>query len=256
MKKTIYLFISIVFIWTIAGFAQQDELIFSHKFHLEDVGAACLDCHNAVKTSQSAGDNLLPAMETCYNCHDEDDTDCTVCHTMPDEAVEVKRITDYPVNFAHQIHVEAGQECLSCHSRITESESTKDVSHLPTRSVCTDCHGRADYVDEKTKCLSCHGPDFDFKPVNHTVAWAKDHGITWEINAESCSHCHSRSYCIDCHQGFNLDRIIHPLNYRNNHGIDAKANKQNCLTCHREFAFCNDCHQIEMVMPKNHSFAS
>jgi len=30
---------------------------------------------------------------------------------------------------------------------------------------------------------------------------------------------------------------------------------RNCLTCHREFAFCNDCHQIEMVMPKNHSFA-
>ena len=256
MKTTIFLFICILLIWTASGFAQQDQLIFSHKFHQEDAGASCVDCHSAVNNSQKVSDNLLPAMETCYTCHDEDDTDCDVCHTLPDEAAEVKRITEFAVNFAHKTHIDEGQECVTCHTGIVDKENSTAGYHLPSGVVCTDCHGTSDFTDEKTQCMACHGKEFDFKPANHTVAWGKDHGISWEIESNSCSHCHSRSYCIDCHQGFNLDRVIHPLNYRNSHGIDAKANKQNCLTCHREFSFCNDCHQIEMVMPKNHSFAS
>jgi hypothetical protein len=60
---------------------------------------------------------------------------------------------------------------------------------------------------------------------------------------------------MECHEGDNLDRQAHPLNYRNNHGIDARANKENCITCHRDLSFCNDCHQMEMVMPNNHSYA-
>ena len=77
----------------------------------------------------------------------------------------------------------------------------------------------------------------------------------WEIKEKTCSHCHSNFYCLRCHEGDNLDREAHPLNFRNNHGIEAKANKENCITCHREYAFCNECHAIEMVMPKNHSYA-
>ena len=54
----------------------------------------------------------------------------------------------------------------------------------------------------------------------------------------------------------NLDRKVHPLNYVNNHGMYAKGNKDNCYTCHEEQAFCVDCHQKRMVMPRSHSTAN
>ena len=256
MKK-LKIIISLMLFGLIAFlFAQEeDQLIFSHKFHAEDAGASCSDCHAAAETSMQKTDNLLPSMETCYACHDEDETDCSYCHTNPDMAREEPRIVHYKAEFTHKVHVEAGQECLNCHQDINEEESAHQASHIPQSTLCTDCHGLADFMDESQQCYVCHSKEMNLVPVNHTVDWSKDHGISWQIQQNSCDHCHQNSYCINCHQGFNLDREVHPLNYRNTHGIDAKANKENCLTCHREFAFCNDCHRIEMVMPKNHSFA-
>jgi hypothetical protein len=206
-------------------------------------------------SSLTPGDNLLPDMETCYTCHDEDDTECSLCHTNPDEAGDYTRFTEYKAKFAHQIHIDAGEECITCHKGIEDKVETGESHHIPDGSVCTDCHEAADLREEVAKCITCHGEDFEFKPVNHTVSWGKDHGINWQIQANSCSHCHSMSYCQDCHQGDNLDRQIHPLNYRMSHGLEARANKENCLTCHQEFSFCNDCHLIEMVLPKSHSYA-
>ena len=178
-----------------------------------------------------------------------------MCHTNPDEATEVARITGFAALFAHKPHVDAGAECITCHQGITEKEDPSQGTHLPEGSTCTDCHGSADLREDVAACISCHGENFNFKPVNHTVSWGKDHGINWQVQSNSCDHCHSMSYCQDCHQGDNLDQQIHHLNYRMSHGLEARANKENCITCHQEFSFCNDCHLIEMVMPKSHSFA-
>ncbi len=255
MRKIILLTIGLIIAWAIIGFAQEDVLLFSHKFHAEEIGAACTDCHANAETSTLPGDNLLPAMETCYDCHDEDDTECTVCHTNGDEATEVRRIVDMAAQFSHQTHIEKGEECISCHGGIDEKNKLTEGLHIPDRTVCIECHGSADYSQEKDKCLTCHSKNQAVKPADHLAGWSKDHGTEWEIKEKTCSHCHSNFYCLQCHEGDNLDREAHPLNYRNTHGIDARANKENCITCHREYAFCNECHAIEMVMPKNHSYA-
>ena len=82
MKKIIFI-LGLFFIGMLSYllFAQDVELIFSHKYHAEEVEAECTDCHNAGESALAA-DNLLPNMETCYNCHDED-AECTVCHKDP-----------------------------------------------------------------------------------------------------------------------------------------------------------------------------
>jgi hypothetical protein len=256
MKNFIVLLVSILFVWAVILLAQVDQIIFSHQMHAEDVGAECADCHEAANTSLTVEDNLLPPMETCYNCHDEDETECTVCHTNPDEAGDYPRYIEYPAKFAHKIHIDAGQDCLTCHEGILEKEDSEEESHIPAGTVCTDCHGSADLREDMATCIACHGEKFNFIPENHTVSWGKDHGIRWQIRENSCTHCHSMSYCQDCHQGDNLDQQVHPLNYNLTHGLEARANKENCLTCHQEFQFCNDCHLIEMVMPRNHSYAN
>ena len=255
MKNIIILVVYVLCVWTVNLSAQEDKIIFSHQFHLEDAGAECSDCHEAAQNSISNADNLLPAMETCYNCHDEDETECTLCHTNPDEGTEVARITEFAALFQHKPHIETGEECITCHSGITAKEKPGEGLHLPAGTTCINCHGGADLREDAAACISCHGDNFNFKPVTHTVSWGKDHGINWQVQSNSCNHCHSMSYCQDCHQGDNLDQQIHPLNYRMSHGLEARANKENCVTCHQEFSFCNDCHLIEMVMPKSHSFA-
>ena len=112
-------------------------------------------------------ENLLPDMETCYNCHDEDDTECTVCHTNGDEAAEVRRIVDMAAQFSHQTHIEEGQECISCHGGIDEKNKLTEGLHIPDRTVCIECHGSADYSQEKGKCLTCHNSTQAVKPADH-----------------------------------------------------------------------------------------
>jgi len=224
----------------------------SHQKHTEELGLACSDCHEVALTSQDASDNLLPSMETCYNCHDEDETDCTVCHTNPDEAGEYPRVDDLNAQFAHKVHAKSDEDCMNCHAGIGDKEQAGIINHVPDRDDCTNCHGASDYREDNSRCQQCHTKTFDFKPADHNGMWIKSHGVISEVEDETCSHCHQNNYCTACHQGDNLDRLAHPLNFVNNHGVMARGNKDNCLTCHEEHAFCIDCHQTQLVMPKSH----
>lgn len=232
-------------------FAQDVELIFSHKYHAEEVGSACSDCHKA-EESALATDNLLPNMETCYTCHDEDETECTVCHKDPDNAIEYPRITTYIAKFPHSKHIEVEGGCDRCHAGVAASVNIFD-KHLPNMASCVECHKVVDRVDY---CFDCHSQGENLKPVDHQVVWKSSHGIAGQSKKEECQGCHTENYCVDCHHNDNLDHKVHPLNYVNNHALQARGNKDNCYTCHEEQAFCVDCHQQRMVMPRNHSTAN
>lgn len=254
--KYVYTF-TLLFCCIVAqGLAQApDKIIFSHEFHISEADVECSSCHENVTTSKKTSDNLLPEMETCYNCHDEDDTPCSQCHTNPDEADVAPRNRAFKAQFSHEKHLAQNVPCLDCHTGM-DKKTEVGTFHIPASATCTNCHGEADYKEEQIKCITCHSKDMDFTPASHVVNWSKDHGLNQQFGNSDCSHCHQNSYCQNCHQGDNLDREVHPLNFRLTHGNNAKANKQNCLTCHEEQLFCLDCHQTQMVMPKNHSYVN
>jgi len=256
MKKILIVSMVCLACWFLSGFSQQSELIFSHKYHIQEAGTQCTDCHESVLSSQSPRDNLLPAMQTCFNCHDQKETECKVCHSDPEAAQDVPRIENLQAKFAHQLHAKSEEDCKTCHAGIELQESPLGAKFIPAEDKCRVCHGNTDFNENKTGCLVCHEKNHPFKPADHFSAWKKNHGVTAEINKEACAHCHENTYCIVCHEGDNLDRLTHPLNYKFNHGLDARGNKENCLTCHQEDAFCIDCHQREMVMPRNHAYAN
>jgi len=253
MKRTVIVLLTLTFLIAITYLlmAQQVELIFSHKYHAEEVEAACTDCHNAVE-SANASDNLLPSMETCYNCHDEDDTECTVCHKDPDNAIVYPRITSYIAKFPHSKHITDKLTCEKCHLKISVSENVLE-KHLPKMATCVECHTEK---SQDNYCYICHNKGEDLEPADHKSAWKESHGFTAQTEEESCNSCHTKESCLDCHSNDNLDHKAHPLNYANNHGLYAKGNKDNCYTCHEELSFCVDCHQKRMVIPRNHSFAN
>jgi hypothetical protein len=230
--------------------AQKVELIFSHKYHAEEVGAACVDCHAAADTSSLSSHNLLPDMETCFKCHDSQ-SECTVCHQDPDNAIDYPRITSYIAKFPHARHIAQKVECTGCHTNINESVNVID-RHLPAMSTCVSCHAQKEAVEY---CNSCHAAGEDLKPGDHQLDWAKTHGSASFTSTDNCTMCHTENQCLACHQQDNLDRKVHPFNFRFSHSLSARGNKENCYACHEELAFCSDCHRQELVLPKSHARA-
>ncbi len=251
MKKFMFLIILFAMIVSLSYLliAQELELIFSHKYHAEEIGVECTDCHPATE-SKLASDNLLPDMDGCYTCHDEDQ-ECTVCHKDPDNAIAYPRITEYIAKFSHAEHSGEDFTCENCHKGVAKSSDITE-KHLPSMEKCVECHvvtSDADY------CYICHEKGENLIPADHHLAWRQDHGIVAQTE-ENCSACHTENSCLECHEGDNLDHKVHPLGYVNTHGIFARANKENCYTCHEELAFCVECHQTRGVTPRSHLTAN
>ena len=251
MKQSSILLLAFLLLILLVSFvnAQKVELIFSHKFHAKDVEAECVSCHVLAEESALAIDNLLPEMETCYQCHDED-SECSMCHQDPENAVVYPRITSYISKFPHATHITNGAECSACHAGVEKSTNIFDT-HLPSMVDCQSCHND---LDKANYCVDCHATGEDLRPADHKMDWNKGHGLSSQL-IQNCQGCHSENQCLDCHQGDNLDRKVHPLNFVNNHSLSAKGNKDNCYTCHEELSFCSDCHRQELVLPRNHSTA-
>jgi hypothetical protein len=236
--------------------AKKSDLIFSHKFHVEEVGSGCTDCHDPAEESEKATDNLLPAEETCLACHDQSETSCDFCHSSKDPGKSFYRIQSTSFKFSHKNHIQKGKDCLTCHKGIENKTRVSEKLLTVPRSICLECHENVDYSENPDNCYLCHEKTISLKPADHHVNWNKEHGIVSEGDRNNCNHCHQKNYCLSCHEGDNLDHLIHPLNFRNNHGIFATGNKDNCMTCHQTNAFCQDCHLIQMVRPKNHYLSS
>jgi hypothetical protein len=228
---------------------------FPHKYHVEEEGLECADCHGAAYSSRSAADDLLPDNELCLDCHDEGD----VRMSWPAAA------RDY--DFDHRHHVEAlGMECATCHQGL-EIEAVRTTGYLPSMNDCMTCHtGAAASRD----CESCHHADVAaLIPEDHGVDWKHEHGPVASMNDATCMPCHAVDDCQACHDGgllveqmslgasrqtpFATELVggaltalqrVHGLNWRFLHGLEARGKSTDCLTCHDLDSgdFCADCH--------------
>lgn len=256
------LFVPATFLWQLAVLPSvptgtvEGGVNFSHRLHLDDVGAVCEDCHEAVAGSLTGADNLLPDHDVCSACHEVDDLDeCGTCHENGDDPEGLVYITNYSTLFPHATHLEGGLECAACHEGIAVAE-IGDVVELPGMVRCVDCHN--DNV-VSVDCATCHEKGAELVPETHTVSWARTHGAQARENAVSdhgdltCQTCHDDAFCQDCHEGENLDRLSHPLNYEFTHALDIQAGAVNCTTCHTDTRFCADCHAENQLLPHTHT---
>ena len=249
--KHIILFIFLIIVsFSILGMVNIEPGIrFSHKMHIEDVGVSCQDCHSAA-SSESPMDNLLPSHDTCYPCHEEDNTECSYCHINGDDPTGVPHITNYIAKFPHALHVKEDVTCTTCHAGVEKSE-TVDEKYLPSMMLCQTCHNELEAVNY---CQDCHAAGEKLIPANHKMDWRQAHGLASQLQ-DDCKMCHTEQQCFDCHANDNLDRTVHPFNYVHNHMIDARNKRDNCYTCHEELESCVTCHREQLVMPRNHSAA-
>ncbi|NIR49585.1 cytochrome c3 family protein, partial [candidate division KSB1 bacterium] len=241
---------------------------FSHKYHQEEVGTACVDCHTRAAESTSAGDNLLVTKEECAVCHDvETEENCTLCHYEDEDTWQLFANPPRDIMFNHKFHVEeADMECETCHPNLNDVDYANAES-MPTMQDCASCH---DNQQASLECGSCHTSTLNLRPVDHTPDFLVTHKNITRLDSEECGICHTENDCAECHEGASLVRSssdvftpffpstgggtkgllisrVHDLNYRFTHPLEAEGRSQECATCHETRSFCQDCHEAEGV---------
>jgi len=135
---------------------------FSHKHHVEGLGLQCQYCHTSVEKSSYAG---IPPTKTCMNCHSEIWTNAQLLEPVRNswatgQSIQWIRVHDLPdyVYFNHEIHVNKGIGCASCHGRVDEMPLMYEENTL-----------------QMEWCLNCHrNPAVNLRPTAeiYNMAWA------------------------------------------------------------------------------------
>jgi len=135
---------------------------FSHKHHVEGLGLQCQYCHTSVEKSSYAG---IPPTKTCINCHAQIWTNAALLEPVrhswaTGESVQWIRVHDLPdyVYFNHEIHVNKGIGCASCHGRVDEMPLMYQQNTL-----------------QMEWCLNCHrNPAVNLRPTSeiYNMAWS------------------------------------------------------------------------------------
>ncbi|HWZ50405.1 MAG TPA: cytochrome c3 family protein [Granulicella sp.] len=135
---------------------------FSHKHHVEGLGLQCQYCHTSVERSSYAG---IPATKTCMNCHSQIWTNAQLLEPVRQSwatgaSIQWIRVHDLPdyVYFNHEIHVNKGIGCASCHGRVDQMPLMYQQNTL-----------------QMEWCLNCHrNPGANLRPTSeiYNMAWA------------------------------------------------------------------------------------
>lgn len=154
--------------------------------------------------------------------------------------------------FDHARHArpleKAGVGCVGCH----QVGARPDGAALTTEAevalltapggACHWCHDPA--ASRKTRgpgaCNTCHGADL--RPPDHGVDYADSHGADARLGGDTCTSCHRKAWCSDCHERKDSTRFdVHDRTWLTVHGVGALADPASCGTCHLQ-ADCVTCH--------------
>ncbi len=121
----------------------EQPVPFSHQHHVAGLGLDCRYCHTSVENSSFAG---IPPTKTCMNCHSEIWTNADILEPVrasyrnntPIWWTKLHDLPDYAY-FNHEIHVNKGIGCASCHGPVDEMPLTYAHASLQME-WCLDCH--------------------------------------------------------------------------------------------------------------------
>jgi hypothetical protein len=129
---------------------------------VEGLGLQCQYCHTSVEKSSYAG---IPPTKTCINCHSQIWTNAQLLEPVRQswatgESLQWIRVHDLPdyVYFNHEIHVNKGIGCASCHGRVDEMPLMYQQNSL-----------------QMEWCLNCHrNPAVNLRPTSeiYNMSWA------------------------------------------------------------------------------------
>ncbi|MEP6745424.1 MAG: cytochrome c3 family protein [Gemmatimonadota bacterium] len=263
--------LSLVFVLTASGVgtlvARRGPDRFDHSTHAT-LFPSCVSCHAG---AVDAGAALLPSADVaCASCHDGKGQ--RLVTWSPREGPRASNL-----KFDHAAHPKGGT-CLACHA---DPGSRWMQVRAAAPQGCFACHGLpAEHLAQPdSTCATCHRPLSEAPaaltsaqvarfpaPPSHAVAgFGADggHAAAARAGDRSCSTCHARDFCAECH----LDGAILPsisalgpdrrslalsvnlrgpashrrTDFERAHGGQARASIQVCATCHTQPS-CSACH--------------
>jgi hypothetical protein len=125
------------------GVIKPQPVPFSHQHHVAECGIDCRYCHSSVEKSSFAG---IPPTQTCMNCHSQLWTESPVLEPVrasyrEDKPLVWNRVNDVPdfAYFYHNIHIQRGVACATCHGDMAEMPLTWKYATL-YMEWCLECH--------------------------------------------------------------------------------------------------------------------
>jgi len=148
------------------GQRPEQPVPFSHKHHVQGLGLQCQYCHTTVEKSSYAG---IPPTKTCINCHAQIWTNAQLLQPVREswstnQSVVWTKVHDLPdfAYFSHEIHVNKGLGCSTCHGRVDQMPLMYAQNTL-----------------QMEWCLNCHrNPAKNLRPTNEI------YNMAWEAPAE------------------------------------------------------------------------
>lgn len=121
----------------------EQQVPFSHKHHVGDLGIDCRMCHYGVERGARA---VVPPTKVCMTCHSQLWTNAEMLAPVRESYAtgkplawsRVNRLPDY-VYFDHHAHVRNGVPCAACHGAMDQMPLTRQAAPL-TMQWCLDCH--------------------------------------------------------------------------------------------------------------------
>lgn len=135
--------------WRVGYMPTQPGNGFSHLIHAGRLGMDCRYCHSHIEEAAEAN---VPSVSTCMGCHADGHLSPTVVSAEKvqfirdawesDQSIpwrRVHKVPDYVRNFPHDVHLNAGVSCYSCHGDIMEQKIVHEVKPL-SMGWCLECH--------------------------------------------------------------------------------------------------------------------
>ena len=123
--------------------AREQPVQFSHEHHVAGLGIDCRYCHTSVQDSSYAG---MPTTKTCMSCHSQIWTNAPLLEPVREswrtgQPIAWTRVHDVPdfAHFPHDIHVNRGVACASCHGQVDTMPLMWKTKTLQME-WCLDCH--------------------------------------------------------------------------------------------------------------------
>lgn len=187
---------------------------------------------------------------SCATCHARDF--CLQCHVDAPEVKAIQALDPDPRSLAIEAKLEAPASHQDPRWQARHGgESRRD------KAACSTCH-------TQQSCLACHraspavavamypagpgrgvGARIQRKPPStHVGKWADEHARVARSTPNSCSGCHARSECLECHRpnAASADGY-HAAGWLARHPAAAYSRQTDCAECHNTAQFCTSCHQ-------------
>ncbi len=148
-------------------------------------------------------------------------------------------------------------DCVTCHGDMTKV-NLATRQQLPKMATCLECH---DGKPAPNECTTCHLKEASgrlqlnftsgiLRPMqgdplgmDHGPRFEFNHGSRASVSRQTCSQCHSDSFCQRCHDSLQKPLSVHPNDYITLHPIQARTDAPRCESCHRLQSFCAACHE-------------